>query len=272
MRRLIVAAVAALVALTPAVPVSAIVGGDPDTAHPAVGMFYFVTSEGRFRCSGTLISDRVILTAAHCTEGVIGKAIVTFSQVAPSPGPAPAGGAGYTATNVPAGYVTGTAHANPDFNQKLQAKDLLDVGVVVLDVPVPGITPATLPPTQGWLDSFTVKELKADFFTLVGYGVQYEKPDGGPQKPVAVRDLTRRFTTAPLQNIVGEVIFLAEGDNDSRGGGGTCFGDSGGAIFWGGYLVGDTSFGGSQFCQGGMGGYQRVDTAGAWEFVHSFLQ
>lgn len=272
MRRLIVAAAAALVALTPAMPVGAITGGDPDTAHPGVGMFYFVTSEGRFRCSGTLISDTVLLTAAHCTEGVIGKAIVTFSQVAPNAGPPPAGGAGYTTANVPAGYVAGTAHPNPDFNEKLQTKDLLDVGVVVLDVPITGITPAPLPPVQGWLDSFTVRELKADLFTLVGYGVRYEKPDEGPQKPVAVRDLTRRFTTAPLQNVVGEVILLAEGDNDSRGGGGTCFGDSGGAIFWGGYLVGNTSFGGSQFCTGGIGGYQRVDTTGAWEFVRSFLE
>jgi len=269
MRRLIVAAAAALVALTPAVPVSAIVGGDPDTTHPGVGMFIFVTGEGRFRCSGTLISDTVLLTAAHCTKGVIGKAIVTFSPVAPDAGPPPAGGAGYT--TAPAGYVTGAAHANPAFNEKLQTKDLLDVGVVVLDAPMTGITPAPLPPTQGWLDTLTVKELKADLFTLVGYGVRYEKPDGGPQKPVAVRDLTRRSTTAPLQNIVGEVIQLAEGDNDSRGGGGTCFGDSGGAIFWGGYLVGDTSFGGSLFCQGGVGGYQRADTPGAWEFIHSFL-
>ena len=270
MRRFIVAAVVALIALTPAVQVSAIVGGDPDAAHPEVGMFFFVTAEGRFRCSGTLISDSVMLTAAHCTEGVIGKAIVTFSQVAPPAGPAPAGGGGYTTANVPAGYVTGTAHANPAFNEKLQAKNLLDIGVVVLDAPIAGITPANLPPAQGWLDTFTVNELKSDLFTLVGYGVRFEKPDGGPQKPLAVSDRIRRSTTAPLQNIVGEVILLAESLNDSRDGGGTCFGDSGGAIFRGGYLVGDTSFGSSQFCQG-SGGYQRVDTAGAWAFVHSFL-
>jgi hypothetical protein len=270
MRRLVIASALALVALLPAAPVGAITGGEPDTAHPEVGMFLFVTAEGRFRCSGTLISDTVILTAAHCTEGVIGKVIVTFDQVAPPPGTAPAGGAGYDAGNVPAGYVTGTPHANPAFNEKLQTKDLLDIGVVVLDVPVAGIAPAALPPRQGWLDEFTVKQLKAELFTVVGYGVRFEKPADGAQKPVSVRDLTRRFTTSPLQNIAGEVIYLAESDNDSRGGGGTCFGDSGGAVYWGGYLVGDTSFGGSQFCTG-MGGYQRVETEAAWAFVHSFL-
>jgi hypothetical protein len=269
MRRFVIAAAAALVALAPAVPVSAIVGGDGDPAPPEVGMLVFVTPEGIFRCSGTLISPTVMLTAAHCTEDVIGEVIVTFAQVAPPIGSAPPGGAGYSPANAPAGYVTGTAHPDPDFNEKLQTKDLFDVGVVVLDASS-GITPAGLPPAQGWLDTFSVNELKAELFTLVGYGVRYEKPEGGPQKPVAVRDLTRRFTTAPLQNIVGEVIALAESDNDSRGGRGTCFGDSGGAIFWGGYLVGDTSFGASLFCHG-MGGYQRVDTAGAWAFVHSFL-
>jgi hypothetical protein len=269
MRRLAPAAALALVALLPATPVGAITGGDPDTAHPEVGMFLFVTPEGRFRCSGTLISDTVILTAAHCTEDVAGKVIVTFDMVAPNPGASPGAG-GYNDTNVPAGYVTGTAHPHPDFNHKLQTKDLFDVGVVVLDAPVSGITPAALPPHQGWLDEFTVNELKDELFTVVGYGVRFEKPTDGAQKPVAIRDLTRRSTTAPLQNVVGEVIYLAEADNDSRGGGGTCFGDSGGAIYWGGYLVGDTSFGGSQFCTG-MSGFQRVDTETAWEFVHSFL-
>jgi len=271
MRRFVIAAAAAILALLPAVPVSAIVGGDPDTAHPAVGMLVFVTPEGRFRCSGTLISRTVVLTAAHCTEDVIGEVIVTFDQVAPNPLP-PAPPGGYNSENVPDGYVTGIANPNPDFNEKLQSKNLLDVGVVVLDDPMDEITPALLPPSEGWLDTFSVRELKAAPFTLVGYGVFYEKPDSGPQKPEAVRDYTRRSTTAPLQNVVGEVIKLAENPNDSRDGGGTCFGDSGGAIFWGGYLVGDTSWGGSQFCSGGVGGYQRVDTAGAWTFVHSFLQ
>ncbi len=270
MRRLMTLAAAMLIAAATAAPASAIVGGEVNSAHPEVGLFYFVTDEGRFRCSGTLISSTVLLTAAHCTKGVIGKVVVTFDQVAPAPGPAPANGAGYTAATAPAGYLTGTAHAHPDFNEKLQTKDLLDVGVVVLDAPV-AIEPATLPPAQGWLGSFNIKTLKAELFTVVGYGIRFEKPDGGPQTPTAVADRTRRSTTAPLQNLNGEVIQLAEGAQDSRGGGGTCFGDSGGAIYWRGYLVGDTSFGGSQFCKGGIGGFQRVDTAKPWAFVHSFL-
>jgi hypothetical protein len=45
-------------------------------------------------------------------------------------------------------------------------------------------------------------------FTLVGYGVFFDKPDGGPQKPVAVSDLTRRFTTAVGQNASSQVLKL----------------------------------------------------------------
>ena len=43
----------------------AIINGQPDRgAHPYVGMVY----NAKGLCSGTLISPRVFLTAAHCTQ------------------------------------------------------------------------------------------------------------------------------------------------------------------------------------------------------------
>src|SRR5262249_2258611 len=94
--------------------------------------------------------------------------------------------------------------------------------------------------------------------------------DGGPQKPTAVSDRTRRFTTAVGQMVSTQVLKLAENDADSRAGGGSCFGDSGGPAFHDGFLVGDTSFGASQFC-GGAGGSSRLDTADARSFLDDFV-
>ena len=48
-------------------PAGAITDGQRDEVHTNVGVVRFTTEEGRFRCSGTLISPTVVLTAGHCT-------------------------------------------------------------------------------------------------------------------------------------------------------------------------------------------------------------
>jgi Trypsin len=239
-------------------------------------MIVFYQPDGRFRCSATLVSPTVLVTAAHCAVGDLGKVIVTFDTVSPQPLPRAADDTGnglsqtgYTTT--PASWRAGTPHAHPGFDGELQLNDLHDVGVVVLDTPYNGATPAKLPPL-GYLNSLSQGNggLGKVPFTLVGYGVFFDKPAEGPQKPVAVRDLTRRFTDAVGQNVSSQVLKLAENENDSRAGGGSCFGDSGGPVFQGGYLVADTSFGASQFCRS-FGGYYRLDIADARSFLSTYV-
>src|SRR6188472_1613600 len=52
---------------------SAITGGEPDgNRHPNVGLILFYDQDGRFRCSATLVTPTVLLTAGHCTDGTLG--------------------------------------------------------------------------------------------------------------------------------------------------------------------------------------------------------
>src|SRR4051794_34394298 len=77
---LLVAVVAVLVATVS--PASAIHNGAPDgNGHPAVGALVATQaySDGTWTyCSGTLVSPRVFVTAAHCAEG--DRVRVTFSS------------------------------------------------------------------------------------------------------------------------------------------------------------------------------------------------
>src|SRR5690349_15312524 len=103
-------------AFAPALSASAITGGEPDgNAHPNVGVILFYQPDGRFRCTATLVSPTVLVTAAHCTIGTLGKTLVTFDSVIaqqpPSPFPVAADPAkGYTQAQLEAaGYKSGTA-------------------------------------------------------------------------------------------------------------------------------------------------------------------
>lgn len=277
MKRLAAFLFAALAMLLATVGIAqAITGGQLDgNAHPNVAMIVFYQPDGRFRCSATLVSPTVLVTAAHCTEGVRGKVIATFEPVAPtSPRAVDDSGdsmsdIGYSAPV--AGWLTGTPHAHPLWDGELQLNDLHDVGVVVLDAPYTGATPAQLPPLN-YLAGLANGNggFNKQTFTVVGYGVFFEKPTEGPQKPTAVADRTRRFADAVGQNISSQVLKLAENQKDSRADGGSCFGDSGGPAFHEGLLVGVTSFGASQFCRS-AGGYYRLDIDDARVFLDDFV-
>ena len=107
-------------------------------------------------------------------------------------------------------------------------------------------------------------ELKNGTFTLVGYGVDI----GDKKAQVIVR--VRSSTTSYLKNVGSEVITFQVNDNDSKAGGGSCFGDSGGGVFFEGYVLGDASYVNSLTCNA-TGSYQRDDTAHSRAFLNSWI-
>jgi Trypsin len=250
-------------------PATGITGGQRDEVHTNVGLVRFTTEEGRFRCSGTLISPTVVLTAGHCTGTTAASpatnVMVSFNTdlaldpLAPNITPEERAARA-------ANYITGTAHPDPGWDGKLSTSKQHDQGVVVLDAPAtskwPGITPAPLLPV-GTLDA-NQGTLKNETFTLVGYGVAI----GEKKAQVVVPE--RRSTTSFLKNVQDEVVLFQLNDRDSKAGGGSCFGDSGGPVFLGRFVVGDSSFVNSLTCNA-TGGYQRVDTPYARAFLERFI-
>jgi secreted trypsin-like serine protease len=251
-------AVLAVVAVTPA---AAITGGTVDgNAHPEVGAMLADFGNGQLNvlCTGTLISPRVFLSAAHCTDYLASLGItdvyVTFD---PSWNPTSPGTAYH-----------GTYYTDPDYGYsgKGGSSDPHDIAVVVLDSAINSITPAELP-SPGVLDNL---DLKSAGFTAVGYGTVREVKTKGPN--ALFFDGVRRYAEQSFLSL--QKAWLNLDMNFSTGSGGTCYGDSGGPHFYGGpssnQLV-STTITGDSVCRATDKTY-RLDTASALNFLHSFEQ
>jgi hypothetical protein len=270
----ILVAVVVLLALT-AVPALAITNGQPDgNNHPYVGLAVFdVGGAPSHRCSASLLSRTLVLTAGHCTDGT--DAARVWFDTGPIPSVfavPPVPGAEYPFSGVTS--FDGTPFTYPGFSigagKGLPGFATGDVGVIVLSEPVPAAVVsqyATLP-AAGLVDTLKNKT-GVDF---VGYGVQFQISGQGGIPPRDRWAGPRQRMYAPSELVSGNFVhsdaFMKLALNPGGGSGGTCFGDSGGPDLRGGtnIILAVNSYVTNSNCSG-VGYSARVDVPAVLSWV-----
>jgi hypothetical protein len=277
----LVAALGAMVlTITLITPAAAVTDGTPDgDGHPFVGLMVAQDEDGvpLWRCTGTLLSATVFLTAGHCTEDPAAHIEIWF-DAGPIPLGTDAAGDPYPSDNPDdpcegitgypcTGDVSGTPYTHPEYDPN--AFFVHDLGVVVLDGAGWPVGEYGELPTLNQLDS--LQPGRSTTFTSVGYGLQMCFPDAAAWKEVAARI---RMVDHPwliqinVPGFVGDFSILLS--NNARSGG-TCFGDSGGPNFIGdsNVIAGVTSYGLNPTCAG-TGGVYRIDQADDLDWLATF--
>lgn len=258
-----------------ALPAAGITYGEPDDGeHPNVGAMLLVrervdseTGETvttvRRDCSGSLIDERVFLTAGHCVAWMDDlddppKVYVTFEEKPPLSDP--------RAMQDLMIAVEDMTHAG-FAGFETEDGDARDLGLLSLaETPEPRIEPARLV-DPGALEQMSRQERDALVFTSVGYGAVRE--DEGA--PTFIRQAERMKADGKLLALTRNWLTISQ--NPARGHGGTCFGDSGGPIFTtiaGEYVIAGVTSTGDAMCQATNKAY-RVDSPVGQDFLADYF-
>lgn len=271
--------VACALAVGNSTPATAITGDYvEDFEHPFVGMVVFYDETGGFShiCSGSLLTPTVFLTAGHCTGGAT-TARVYFQQDAgvnydPLTQIDPITGFPHTCADGTLGTLCATSDElyNFGFDEFAGFPNTRDAGIVVLAQPILLDEYGSLA-TAGSLDRLaTARGQQSVTFTSSGYGVNEISPVH--ETFSAERLMAQSRLTNLKSALTGGFNLQTNGNGAGRGG--TCLGDSGGPVFYGGFtsnnIVAVTSFGLAPWCRGTDFSY-RTDTVAVIEWIKSVV-
>jgi len=267
------------VSMSPAVAIT----GDfiEDTEHPYVGLVAFYDADGvyLYRCSGSLLTSTVLLTAGHCTDPSTGavSARVYFQQDAganfdPVTQIDPVSGYPETCADGTLGTLCATSDElhNYGFFRGAALPDTRDLGLIILDQEIVLEEYGQLA-AAGTLDAIATRRGQQELiFTASGYGAS----DSNPVSETNHRE--RLMAQARLTNLGSHLTdgYNVQTNGNGTGQGGTCSGDSGGPLFYGGFgsdlIVGVTSFGLNPYC-GGVDFAYRTDTEAVLDWIEQVV-
>ena len=252
--------------------VGAITDGELDGEdHPHVVLLLMeVGGEPMYRCSGTLLSPTVLLTAGHCVsnypdEPFSGMRIFTESDVENGDNDYP-----YAGKNT----VEALSWAAHPLYETEDPFYMHDVGIVILEEPgVAGLDVYGVLPELDQFDELPMPSGKWDktTFTSVGYGQQIIFTDEAQWEMQSERIRMVAYPFLKQINVPGITGDYSLWLSNNHATGGTCYGDSGGPNFLGdtNIVAGVTSFGMNETCSG-SGGVFRMDRADVLDFIGDY--